>query len=334
MSASITVVIPTRNRLALLQEAIGSIEDQDLDAWSVIVVDDASDDDTPRWLADHTDPRISVIRLDRHGERTAARNLGLHEAQTPFVLFLDDDDRLQPHALARLLDALRDHDDAVASIGGVTYFDDTGRRQDLPHVRGSFKRTIWAESMFGWVAHTGRTLFRRSAVIDVGGFGAGLVVGEDRELLLRLSRRGPVVFVPGSVLDHRRHPGQWRPIDVSSRERTITEAHIATLPPDDQRLGRRILAASQSYERAYDAWKQERHRDALRAMAGLARAPRTLIASPLYRKQWAMMLMSSLAGSLFGARGVAALKRIVPGGRPDAAVAGWDDPSRIQMPDD
>src|SRR5437879_843479 len=110
----VTVVIPTRNRLPLLQESVANVRAQTFTDWELIVVDDASEDGTWSWLSSLADSRIRVIRLARHSERSAARNRGLVEARGEFVLFLDDDDRLYPRALERLADALARHSDAVA----------------------------------------------------------------------------------------------------------------------------------------------------------------------------------------------------------------------------
>src|SRR5436305_4220556 len=106
MTAVLTVVIPTRDRLALLREAVASVQAQESSSWGLIVVDDASSDGTAAWVDGVGDPRVSCIRLDERLERSAARNRGLAAAAGSAVLFLDDDDRLRPSALRRLSHAL------------------------------------------------------------------------------------------------------------------------------------------------------------------------------------------------------------------------------------
>lgn len=115
---TVSVVIPTRNRRALLKEAVESVERQTLQHWELVIVDDASDDGTWAWLSSVADPRVRVIRQDAHAERSAARNRGLAEANGRFILFLDDDDRLFPKALERLARALERRPHVVASVGG------------------------------------------------------------------------------------------------------------------------------------------------------------------------------------------------------------------------
>src|SRR5436309_2250510 len=96
------VVIPTRNRRHELERAVASIRAQTLTDWELVIVDDASEDDTAAFLDSLDDPRIKVRRADQHGERSAARNRGLAVVSSPAILFLDDDDELLPRALELL----------------------------------------------------------------------------------------------------------------------------------------------------------------------------------------------------------------------------------------
>src|SRR5947208_15659485 len=91
----VSAVIPTRNRLGFLQEAVESARRQTYANWELIVVDDASEDGTWVWLCSLNDLRIRTFRLEHRSERSIARNQGLSKARGEFALFLDDDDLLQ-----------------------------------------------------------------------------------------------------------------------------------------------------------------------------------------------------------------------------------------------
>lgn len=86
-----SIVVPTHNRLALLQRAIQSVERQTYTDFELIVIDDGSSDGTANWLATLTDPRIRSIRHDSPRGASAARNAGLRAARE-LIAFLDDDD--------------------------------------------------------------------------------------------------------------------------------------------------------------------------------------------------------------------------------------------------
>lgn len=95
----VSVVIPTYNRCALLQEAVASCFDDNgaLDV-EVVVVDDGSTDGTREWLQRHADDRVRPILREHEGAQQA-RNAGLEAAEGDAIKFLDSDDYLYPSIL-------------------------------------------------------------------------------------------------------------------------------------------------------------------------------------------------------------------------------------------
>jgi glycosyltransferase involved in cell wall biosynthesis len=98
-----SVIVPTRNRPALLFEALTSIRDQSFGDWELIVVDDGS---TPpvaeAALRDLLGTRVTLLRHASSRGVAAARNSGYARARGEYVAQLDDDDLLAPDALARI----------------------------------------------------------------------------------------------------------------------------------------------------------------------------------------------------------------------------------------
>src|SRR5512138_1185650 len=90
----VSVVIPTYNRAPLLERAIHSVLSQTYTNLEVIVIDDASTDDTQDRIKNLqlADIRIQYIRHDRNRGSQAARNTGIHAAKGKYVAFLDSDD--------------------------------------------------------------------------------------------------------------------------------------------------------------------------------------------------------------------------------------------------
>ena len=101
----VSVIVPTRNRSALLAMTLRSVlRQRDVDL-EVIVVDDASTDDTPRVLAALTDTRVRVIRHAMPSGVAAARNHAAAETQADWLAFIDDDDLWAPEKLLCQLQA-------------------------------------------------------------------------------------------------------------------------------------------------------------------------------------------------------------------------------------
>src|SRR4051794_9884372 len=103
-----------------IQSALDAAGDLPVD---VIVVDDASTDDTWELLRACDDPRIRCFRMERNGGQSAARNRGLDEARGTYVKFLDSDDLLVAGHLAAELRALQSSDAGIAVSG---WYSETG----------------------------------------------------------------------------------------------------------------------------------------------------------------------------------------------------------------
>jgi glycosyltransferase involved in cell wall biosynthesis len=100
---SVTLVTPTRNRAHTIGRAIRSVLAQTHVDWELVIVDDASSDDTERVARSFADARIRYVREREHVGPTGAKNRGFDEASHPWIGVLDDDDELVPRALEKLL---------------------------------------------------------------------------------------------------------------------------------------------------------------------------------------------------------------------------------------
>lgn len=323
----VTVIIPTKDRLALLKEAVASVERQSLPKRRLVIVDDGSTDATWSWVEAQSSPDILAIRLDHSGERAAARNRGFDEVESPYVLFLDDDDRLTRDALAVLVGVLQRQPDAVAAVGAVEYFDDAGNRRPSPHSQPRRTRNMWQPAVFGWVARSGSAMFRTSVLRSLGGYASDLVVNEDRDLWLRISRIGPTAFTRHVVLEYRVHRDQWRPSDLPERERAMTGRHLATLLEADRRAGERIVRARHDFDEGSRAWADERPRAALRSFARTLRAPIGIVGWLFIHSRLGGRLCRAATGSLVGGRGMAIARRLRASGRRRRGVERWEIPA-------
>lgn len=99
----VSVIVPTRDRPALLAQALASLQAQSVPDFECIVVDDAGKE--PVALPD--DARFRLLRRAESGGAPQARNSGIEQARGRHVAFLDDDDVYLPERLAMGLEALR-----------------------------------------------------------------------------------------------------------------------------------------------------------------------------------------------------------------------------------
>lgn len=294
----ISIVIPTRNRCALLQETVASVVAQTFANWELIVIDDASEDETFSWVNGLGDRRIRAIRLEQHSERSAARNRGLNLAGGEFILFLDDDDPLTEAALQTHLEALTRYPAAIASVGGFIQFDERGNQMTTKLVQRRCVRRLWLDILLGWSPACGQCLFRVAAMKMVQGWDTSYNICEDHELWLRLSRVGAAVLLPEIVYRHRLHAGQWRPPQRKIRQllNEMRERAIKPLPESERQKAERILAARRESRLAADSYRNAEPRRALVSYLKAIRLAPGILTSPVMRPKVLRRMLKCLPG--------------------------------------
>jgi hypothetical protein len=153
---AVTVVVIAYNDAANVADAVASALAQGDAVAEVIVVDDASTDDTPRVLERiaAAEPRLRVIHRDANsGGCGTPRNDGIAAARSPWVIFLDSDDVLPPKAADALLAAALRHDADVAA--GLCVRRELPSGRELPWQPELFT----AESVHDGLAGRPRTLW-------------------------------------------------------------------------------------------------------------------------------------------------------------------------------
>ena len=216
----ISVVTPTKNRLALLTETIESVRAQTLTDWEHIVVDDGSDDGTETYVTElaRTDPRIRYLR--RQGEASGAnvcRNLALSQARGQFVVFLDSDDLVAPGCLANrvaVMERNADLDFATFRTGFfVEAIGDLAKESARDLLGDDLASFLYFE--LPWII-TG-PIWRLEALRRIGGFDENLRSWQDVELHVRALTAGCRYLRFAEVDHHIRW--QFEPTKISILQR-------------------------------------------------------------------------------------------------------------------
>ena len=103
-SPVITVVIPTYNHAHFLRQALKSLQEQTIQEWEAVVVNNFSEDNTVEVVASFHDQRIRLTNFRNHGIIGASRNEGARQARADIIAFLDSDDTWFSRKLERELD--------------------------------------------------------------------------------------------------------------------------------------------------------------------------------------------------------------------------------------
>jgi GT2 family glycosyltransferase len=202
---AVSVVVPTYSRQARLQRLIEALDHQDLDdPFEVIVVDDASTDDTADVLARLASarPHLRWERQPVNGGPARARNTGWRLARAPLVAFTDDDCVPSPGWLRALLARAATADIVQGAV-----------EPDPAQLRGAgpFSRTLRADGAVFF--QTANVLYRRTVLEELDGFDERFpkAAGEDTELAYRAMAVGRrATFAPDALVHHDVSPSDLR----------------------------------------------------------------------------------------------------------------------------
>jgi len=197
MSSRTSVIIPVRNGVRFVAEAVHSVLAQLGPDDEIIVVDDASADDTRPAITRIQDSRIHLLDGPGRGV-SSARNVGFSAATGEFISFLDHDDLWPPQRHVALLQALLADIKIDCVVGRLRL----RIEQDaimLPHIselEGKVRPNLVV----------GTALFRRRIIEKVGGFDEEIRFWEDTDFYVRLVEQNyRLVLCDADTLIYRRH---------------------------------------------------------------------------------------------------------------------------------
>ncbi|MEW6247786.1 MAG: glycosyltransferase family A protein [Nitrospirota bacterium] len=293
----ITVVIPAYNGVSrYLEQAIRSVLAQTYKDTELIVVDDASTDDTARLVLRF--PSARYYKRATNGGQAAARNDGARLAKGEFLAFLDQDDLWEATFLEEAIAAfpLSPPSPGVPIVLGdamghgegqgegrqvaVVHCDgyQVNERNEILEYDSAMKHTASITQMLrgGHDVATSGSLFRKSCFDAVGGYDESLPVWEDIDLAIRLYQRFRLVHVPKPLYRHRLY-GHNASREIPSERallgrRRFLEKHGPSCRPGTPEaralardwaqyygdLGKSLLQAGQTREARHALWQAVR----------------------------------------------------------------------------
>jgi GT2 family glycosyltransferase len=215
-----SLIIPTYRRKELLRGCLTSCREQVYPALEIIVVDDASPDDTSTMVRTEF-PEVISLRLERNSGPATARNRGITAASGDIIVFTDDDCLLPPDFLMRLAEGYRNHPE-IAGAGGYLEAPD----ELLAHNRYAQYDYYMTHTVYGFgplpvvgglecpAGGTHSMSYRARALAEVDGFDESFASpgGEDADLKARMVAHGyTLLYVPVKVIHRRRYtlPDFW-----------------------------------------------------------------------------------------------------------------------------
>lgn len=217
--AKVTVAIPTYNRAGLLKGCIESVLAQDYPDLCLLVLDNASDDDTEpivRSLAKQ-DQRITYIRHETNIGFARNWNHIIEVNSSPYLTIVPDDDLILRGFIRESVEALDKHPSAGFSLALAQFIDNNGDVLDQKQETGDMPDGLvngreYMDLCIAWRGcsiFTATTMMRAAALAEVGSFDSPHSWNTiDSNLSFRLASRFDIVFLRKELAQIRTHPGQ------------------------------------------------------------------------------------------------------------------------------
>ena len=235
----VSVVIPVRNRPAGIRSCIDSLValDYPRDRFEIIVVDDASTDETPSAVASYDRGSVRLLAQAQHRGQSECRNVGARAGTGDVVAFIDSDCIADAAWLRTLVRDLEDSN-VVASGGSVREASPNGwlKRYESsvsPLHMGETSARVMPGSQVEFLPSC-NVAVRKQVFLEVGGFDASLRFGEDVDLVWRLIERGEVRYRPAGVVWHE-HRGRLGPFLLNRINYATAQAVFLSRFPGNRR---------------------------------------------------------------------------------------------------
>jgi glycosyltransferase involved in cell wall biosynthesis len=190
----VSVIITTYNRGKTLGRAIDSVCNQTFKDWELIVVDDASRDNTKSLMENYLrDRRIKFFEHTTNRGQNPALNTGLEHVQGEYIAFLDSDDEWLPDMLEAQLNSFKNNPD----IGGSYTWAGIAKNNGLvPGYRFSLEGDIYPQVLSqGYLSHMITIMVKKDCFKQIGNFDLNFKSGQDDEFCFRLAKQYKIALI-------------------------------------------------------------------------------------------------------------------------------------------
>ncbi|MTI89425.1 MAG: glycosyltransferase family 2 protein [Balneolaceae bacterium] len=188
----VSVIIPSFNRPKMLKRAIESVLNQSYTNLEVIVVDDCSETDTEILVGKFK--RVRLLRNKTNKGPCYSRNRGIEESKGEFINFLDDDDIIYKNKIEQQVRRFERSTDSKLGMVTCHALDGRSGKEIVKHnkVKGDIYRKLLSSFAVSGIE---TMLFKRSALIQIGGFDEKLESSQEYDFLIRFTEHYTVDFV-------------------------------------------------------------------------------------------------------------------------------------------
>lgn len=196
----VTVITPSYNQAAFLEEAILSVLGQDYPNLEYMIVDGNSTDGSVEIIRKYAD-KLTWWVSEKDSGQAEAINKGFARANGELVAWLNSDDLLQPGMISTAVEAFQAHPEAGLVYGDVLSIDGNGQPINLMTFAPYTLKDLMG---FNYISQPG-VMMRRSVLEQAGYLDESYHYLLDHELWLRMARLAGMVYIPRQLAVARFH---------------------------------------------------------------------------------------------------------------------------------
>lgn len=221
LNFDVTVIIPTYNRISMLEEALQSVFSQEFDGTvEIIVIDDNSSDGTSEMITEKY-PSIRLIQFQENQGAYVARNQAIQTAQGKYIANLDSDDLWEPNYLSSQLAALAGKERCFAVSNLVSWsIGKNHKHLDIqkPNLT-QYTSSLHHLLIESFIITPSSAMFPRQLFEEVGFFDENLKLGADTDMYIRSLLKGYTPIFSEEFTAIRRIHNQGQMTDVKNLSR-------------------------------------------------------------------------------------------------------------------
>lgn len=219
-----SIIIPTYNRINLLEKALESVNNQTYPNYEIIIVNDnPADERTIDKLSARFD-KATVIHHTHTRGGNAARNSGILSSDGELIAFLDDDDIWLPEKLSEHLEAHTQQPDAGLIFSDCLYVYNNPLITDQATSSRVPDNIIEAMGKAKFCPATSSIVsIRRECITKCGLFDENLASFQDWDYWFRLAHYFPFMHIPQILVYYRQHLGNRTSINETKREKGLKQ---------------------------------------------------------------------------------------------------------------
>jgi len=208
LTTDISVIMPNYNKSPYIASAIESVLGQTMRDFELLVVDDASTDESARIVEEisRSDSRVSLVRQQIRKGVSHSRNVGIRLSRADIVAFLDSDDLYAPNCLEAMHRALTNSLSPAVVYSDCWLLDGSGNRlPPWPYRSCTASGMILKEFLLFGMTAEANLMLPKKLFDDIGLYNESISFGEDTDIIFRLTRKYPFVYLDERLYGYRMH---------------------------------------------------------------------------------------------------------------------------------